>query len=413
MSNSKPISFCQICDSNNLTSKLFLGYVPPVNTMPIIGQRADEEPSFPLELFRCEDCGHVQIGHEVSPEVLFPYSYPYLSGSTKILRDNFINLRDRCLELNLFEEGSLVIDIGSNDGTLLTPFNEAKAKVLGIEPSKACEVANSLGIETLNRYFNADTVELVLKNYGKARLITAANVFAHIPNPHQVVDSICDLMDDQSVFISESHYLLDLLETNQYDTIYHEHLRYYHLDSLRNLFSRHGLEIFRCEKIPTHGGSIRVFACKKGTFQIDESVSKTLDIEEKKGLLNGTLLSNFRDKVINSKVSLYSMLQNIKLSGQKIYGIGAPSRASTLINYLGLDDGIIECVMEVSSSHKLNKYMPGTRIPVLDEALLYEKQPPYVMMLSWHIAEDLIKILKKKGYKGKYIIPLPDPYIVD
>ena len=122
--------------------------------MPTVGERADEEPSFPLELFRCENCGHVQIGHEVSPEVLFPYSYPYLSGSTKILRDNFKNLSEQCFKLNLIEKGSLVVDVGSNDGTLLTPFFNSGAKVLGIEPSKASEVANNNGIETLNKYFN-------------------------------------------------------------------------------------------------------------------------------------------------------------------------------------------------------------------------------------------------------------------
>ena len=381
--------------------------------MPNVGERADEEPSFPLELFRCENCGHVQIGHEVSPEVLFPYSYPYLSGSTKILRDNFQNLSEQCFKLNLIEKGSLVVDVGSNDGTLLTPFFNSGAKVLGIEPSKASEVANNNGIETLNKYFNKESVDYVLQKFGKAKLVTAANVFAHIPNPHEVVDSIVMLMEDKGVFISESHYLLDLLETNQYDTIYHEHLRYYHLDSLRKLFDSHGLEIFRCEKIPTHGGSIRVYACRKGDFEIDKSVGEMIAIEEEKGMINGSLLSNFRQRVINSKVSLYSMLQELKSEDNSIFGIGAPSRASTLINYLGLDDGIIDAVMEVSTSHKLNKYMPGTRIPVLDESLLYEKQPEYVIMLSWHIAEDLIKILKKKGYKGKYIIPLPEPYLIE
>ena len=381
--------------------------------MPSVGKRAEEQPSFPLELFRCQQCGHVQIGHQVSPEVLFPYSYPYLSGSTQILKDNFRNLKDRCLELNFFKKGSLVVDIGSNDGTLLSPFFDSGAKVLGIEPSKACEVANNKGIETLNKYFNKESANYVLNNYGKARIITAANVFAHIPKPHEVIDSICMLLDHNGIFISESHYLLDLLETNQYDTIYHEHLRYYHLDSLRQLFDNHGLEIFRCERIPTHGGSIRVFACRKGDYEIHNSVKEFISNEEKKGLIDGSLLSNFRQRVINSKIELYTLLQKIKSEGNSIYGIGAPSRASTLINYVGLDDGIIDCVMEVSTSHKLNKYLPGTRIPVLDESLLYEKQPDYAIILSWHIADDLIKILKKKGFKGRYIIPLPEPYIIN
>lgn len=412
-SKSKPIKFCQICESDKLESKLFLGYVPPVNTMPVIDSRANEELSFPLELFRCSQCGHVQIGHEVDPEVLFPYSYPYLSGSTQILKDNFKDLKDNCLEQKLFSEKSLIVDIGSNDGTLLGNFKEAGARVVGIEPSKAYEVATKVGIETINKYFNKASANEIINKYGKASIVTAANVFAHIPDPHEVIENISTLLEEDGVFISESHYLLSLIETIQYDTIYHEHLRYYHLDSLRILFERHNFEIFDCQRIPTHGGSIRVYASKTGKFKIKNSVKQTLIEEKNKGLINGKLLDDFRDRVINTKLSLYSLIKKIKTENNRIYGIGAPSRASTLINYVGIDDGIIDCVMEVSTSHKLNKYIPGTRIPVLDESALYKDQPEYALLLSWHISNDLIKILKNKGYKGKFIVPLPEAIIIE
>jgi len=213
------------------------------------------------------------------------------------------------------------------------------------------------------------------------------------------------------VFVSESHYLLPLVETLQYDTIYHEHLRYYHLGALQQLLGGHGLEIFRVKRIPTHGGSIRVFSALKGRYPVDASVPKTLAEEDQLGITDGTALKTFRERVIQSKVELHALLAPIKAEGQKIYGIGAPSRASTLINYTGLDDGLIECVMEVSGSHKLNKYVPGTRIPVLDEKKLFEDQPEYALLFSWHIAEELMTNLRKKGFLGKFIVPLPKPHI--
>ena len=250
---SKSIAACQVCGSKHLESVLFVGYIPPVNTMPPIGKAAEEQPAYPLEMLRCNSCGLVQIGLEVDQTVLFPYSYPYLSGSTRILRDNFAELAKESGAVLGLKQGDFVIDIGSNDGTLLHPFKEAGYKVLGVEPSRASEVARTRGIDTLTGYFNKETAAKVKAECGRAKVITAANVFAHIGSIHGVVEAIVDLLDDDGVFISESHYLLDLVETLQYDTIYHEHLRYYALGSLSKLLADHGLEPFRVKRIPTHG----------------------------------------------------------------------------------------------------------------------------------------------------------------
>jgi SAM-dependent methyltransferase len=413
MSTSHPIVACQICGSSHLASILFLGYLPPVNTMPQIGTRAEEASSYPLELLRCDSCGLVQIGLEVAAEVLFPYSYPYLSGTTRILRDNFAELYTELRTRVELRAEDLVVDIGSNDGSLLINFKEGGHRVLGIEPSQAGDVAIGRGIETWRRYFNAESVAAVKQSHGQASIVTAANVFAHIADPHAVVDGICDLLTPDGIFISESHYLLALLETVQYDTIYHEHLRYYHLGALRNLFERHGLEIFHVKRIPTHGGSIRVYAGRRGQRPVDPSVAAQLAAEDEAGVTDGSGLKNFRDRVIASKLDLYALIASLKGGGRRIYGISAPSRASTLINYVGLDDGLLECVLEVSGSHKLNKYIPGTRIPVLDEAKLIEDQPEYALLLSWHIADELVPILRRKGYRGKFITPLPQPRIID
>lgn len=411
-SSSHPIESCQICGTGSLEPKLFVGYIPPVNTMLEVGGVPEEQPAYPLELVRCSSCGHVQIGLEVDAEVLFPYSYPYLSGTTRILRENFANLYEETSTVKALSSDDLIIDIGSNDGTLLSNFHEGGHRVLGIEPSKAGEVARERGVETLTAYFDLDTAKSVLADKGPAKVMTAANVFAHITNPHNVVEAIIELLSDDGIFISESHYLGDLLETVQYDTIYHEHLRYYHLGSLVTLFEQHGLEVFKVTCIPTHGGSIRVYTARKGQYPIHASVEEMLAEEKAKGVVDGSALDSFRDRVVQSKVDLHALMAPIKKAGGKIYGIGAPSRASTLINYVGIDDGLLDCVLEVSSSHKLNKYIPGTRIPVLDEQKLLDDQPEYALLLSWHIADDLISILRKKGFKGEFIVPLPEPRIL-
>ncbi|MGQ0510703.1 MAG: methyltransferase domain-containing protein [Betaproteobacteria bacterium] len=409
---SKPVQACQVCGSKRLESVLFVGYIPPVNTMPAVGSVAVEQPAYPLELLRCADCTLVQIGLEVAPEVLFPESYPYLSGTTRILRDNFADLaRESEAMLGLKKDG-LVVDVGSNDGTLLSPFAKAGFRVLGIEPSQAGDVARRNGIDTLQAYFGLETARRSRAKYGHAQLVTAANVFAHIGDIHAVVDGILELLAPRGVFVSESHYLLDLVQTLQYDTIYHEHLRHYSLLSLAGLLAGHGLEVFHVKRIPTHGGSIRVYAGRKGERPVQASIGERLADEEKAGLASGAALRDFRARVVRSKLELHALLAPIRARGERIYGIGAPSRASTLINYTGLDDGIVDAVMEVSSSHKLNRYIPGTRIPVLDEAKLFADQPEYALLLSWHIADELAKNLRGKGYRGKFIAPLPEPRIL-
>jgi hypothetical protein len=260
-------------------------------------------------------------------------------------------------------------------------------------------------------FFGRDAAETVRAEHGRATVITATNVFAHIEDIHDIVESILVLLDDKGVFISESHYLGGLVETLQYDTIYHEHLRYYSVHSLQYLLKMHGLEVIHVKRIPTHGGSIRVYAARPGAHRPQPSVKANLDDEIALGL-NEARLAAFKQRVVLSKLQLYELLSAVKRKGERIYGIGAPSRASTLINYLGLDDGIVDCVLEVPGSQKVGKYMPGTLIPVLDEAKLYQDQPEYALLFSWHIADELIPKLAQKGFKGSAIVPLPEPRIV-
>ena len=402
---------CQVCDHAPLRQVFFLGYLPPVNQMRTIGDLPREQPAYPALLLACPQCSLVQLGLIVDKNILFPPEYPYTSGTTKILRDNFADLYTESQTIVPMGPRDLAIDIGSNDGTLLSNFKNGGHRVFGIEPSQVGNLANERGISTTIAFFDGPTAEKTRDLHGPAKVITATNVFAHIERIHDIVNSILLLMDKKSVFISESHYLLSLVETLQYDTIYHEHLRYYSLRSLQYLLKMHGLEVIHARRIPTHGGSIRVYAAHAGEYPVGPSVSETLEKEAAAGL-DAEHLQSFKNRAVQSKLDLHSLLRDIKKQGHRIYGIGAPSRASTLIHYVGLDDGILDCVLEIKGSLKIGKYMPGTLIPVLEESRLYADQPEYVLLLSWHIAEELIPKLREKGYKGKYICPLPTPTIV-
>ncbi|MDO8878746.1 MAG: class I SAM-dependent methyltransferase [Pseudolabrys sp.] len=405
---SVPVEACQICGSDRLDAVLSLGYMPPVNQMVPIGQVPRQQPWFPTDLLHCRECDLVQLGLAVDPVIIFPPEYPYTSGTTKLLRDNFAELQRESSAMLGLTEKDLVVDIGSNDGTLISNFQKAGNRILGIEPTDVGDIANSRGIPTIKRYFGKEVAREVQASHGPAKVITAANCFAHIEDVHAIVDGIVEMLSPDGVFISESHYLIGLLDTLQYDTVYHEHLRYYSVTSLKHLLELHDLEVFHARPIPSHGGSIRVYAGRKGMHPVQPSVQQMLDVEPR-GDAMAKRLKEFKHDVLLSKLRLLSMLRDLKEKDARIVGISAPSRASTLFNYVGLDDGIIDYVCEIPGSLKIGKCMPGTAIPVVDETRLFEDQPECAIIFSWHIADELAPKLRAKGYKGQLITPLPVP----
>ena len=282
---SVPVECCQVCGHAPLTNVLSLGYMPPVNQMVAIGAVPRQQPWFPTNLLHCGKCDLVQLGLAVDPTIIFPPEYPYTSGTTKLLRDNFAELHAEASAMLKLGPQDLVIDIGSNDGTLLSNFKSHR--VLGIEPTEVGKIAASRGIPTLQRYFTPETAAEVRREHGPARVVTAANCFAHIEDVHAIVEGILELLGPDGVFISESHYLIGLLDTLQYDTVYHEHLRYYSLNSLANLLQMHGLEVFHARPIPTHGGSIRVYAARRGVQPVNDSVAKMLASEPRGAAMRG------------------------------------------------------------------------------------------------------------------------------
>ena len=408
---SVPIECCQVCGHAPLNTVLSLGYMPPVNQMVSIGQVPHQQPWFPTTLLHCRNCDLVQLGLAVDPAIIFPPEYPYTSGTTKLLRDNFADLQRESATMLGLNDKDLVIDIGSNDGTLLSNFKNGGQRVLGVEPTDVGDIANERGIPTIKRYFGVEVAREVNRKYGAASVVTAANCFAHIEDVHAIVDGIVEMLKPDGVFISESHYLIPLLDTLQYDTIYHEHLRYYSLASLKHLLEMHDLEVFHARLIPSHGGSIRVYAARHGAHTVQDSVRRML-ASEPRGEAMIKRLDSFRRDVILSKLRLLSMLRELKEKGARIAGISAPSRASTLVNYVGLDEGLIDYVCEIAGSLKIGKCMPGTQIPVVDESRLYSDQPDWAIIFSWHIADELAPKLKAKGFRGKLIAPLPIPRVL-
>jgi SAM-dependent methyltransferase len=401
------VKYCDFSKKNDLTEIISLGKMPAVNNYIEIGKDTNDLSFYETEISYSKSSTLVQLTTLVNKEVLFPKSYPYTSSTTKILRDNFKNLYIETNKLINFSKSDLIVDIGSNDGNLLSNFK--KFRVIGVTPENIGKLAIKKGIPTILSYFEKKTALKIKNKYGKAKLVCATNVFAHIENTHDLIKNIKLILDKKGVFISESHYLVSLIKTLQYDTIYHEHLRYYSISSLKYIFNKHGLEIFYCKKIKPHGGSIRVYASYKGAYKIDKSVRNFINYEKK--FLVIKTFQKFKNKVIKSKINFYKLISNINLTNNIMYGVGAPSRGSILINYIGLDQNLLKGILETKGSYKIGKYLPGTKIPIILETLDVLKKANYLLILSWHIKDELKKILRKKGFKGKFIVPLPKPVI--
>jgi hypothetical protein len=405
---SVPVECCQVCGHAPLDDVLSLGTMSAASQMVRIGAVPVQQAWFPAHLLHCRHCELVQLGTVVDPVIIFPPDYPTISGMSTLLRDNFADLYRESAALLGLGPDDLIVDIGSNDGTLISNFQNGGHRILGIEPTDVGDIANRRGIPTLKRYFDTQVARDVRRDYGAASLVTAANCFAHIEDVHAIVDGIVAMLKDDGIFICENHDLIALLDTLQYDAVHHEHLRYYSLASLKYLLDMHDLEVFHARPIPSHGGSIRVYAARKGTHNVQPSVARMLAAEPR-GEAISKRLAGFKHDVVLSKLRLMSMLRDLKEKGVRIAGIGASARAGTMISYVGLDEAIIDYVCETAGARTIGKCMPGTQIPVVDESRLFADQPDCAVIFSSPGADELALRLKAKGFKGQLIAPLPVP----
>lgn len=401
---------CYICGKNKLYKFLDLGYQPPSDAFLRSEDLLKPEVRYPLELCVCEHCWLVQLDYVVDPEKLFR-DYVYNTATNNSLKVNFQNLVNSLVARFGLQKNDLVIDIGSNDGTLLSYYLPHGVKILGVDPSSSTSLAIANKIPTVVDFFSAALVEKIRNEHRAAKMITATNVFAHVDKLRDFVQGVKELLDEKGVFVSESGYLPDMLEQLQFDSIYHEHLRYYSLKPLQVLFNDFGLEIFDVEKITTHGGSIRVYAAKRGAYPIAGSVQEIVRVEEAAGIYSKDVYVKFADLVRKNKFEIQRLVLEQKLAGHSVVGLGAPAKGNTLLNYCGLDRDAIDYLAE-KSVLKIGLFAPGTHIPVVDEKRLLEEQPDCALMLSWNIAAELMPKIRNAGYKGKFLIPNPEPKII-
>ena len=306
----------------------------------------------------------------------------------------------------------LVVDLGSNDGTLLMGFKEHGIKVLGVEPTNIAKLANQNGIETVQEFFTMDIANEIKNKYSEASIVVATNMFAHMASIGEVVSGIETILKDDGVFVFENHYLLDVIQGGQFDTIYHEHLRTYSLKSLIKLFSYYDFTITDVERGSRYGGNIRVHVTKGKNRPVSENVTALLNLEENSDLYKLETYRKFAERVKKAKKDFMNFLLKIKDDGKTIVANSCPGRSVTLLNYYGVDADLIPYIAEQPTSLKLGMFLPGKLIPVVNNEILIKEQPDYVILLAWHYAEPIMEQLKARGLKSNFIIPLPDLKIV-
>ena len=403
---------CQVCGGSKLLPVLRMGHHPVLQEYLTKEKLGEHEVTYPLALVFCATCTLVQLDYIIDPELVFMPHYPYRTGLTNMLVRNFAELAETTHKAGYWKKGELVVDIGSNDGTLLQQFKNLGARVLGVEPTDVAKIAKKNGIPTLQHYFNKDTVKEIKKKFGAPKVLTATNVFAHINKVEELVTNIKALMGKDTVFISESQYLRDMVEKLEFDTIYNEHLRYYTARSLAYLFSLHGMSLVDAERIGAAGGSIRAYA-KVGKHPMSKGAKELLAEEKKLGLHDLKTLHGFAEAAIAAKHELLTLLIACKKEGARIVGITSAGRSNILLGFSKIDSTLIDYNGEKKGSPKIGMYTPGTHIVVVDEAKILKEQPEYAVVLSWHIGDELMKTLRARGYKGKFIVPLPKAKIVE
>ena len=412
--NPGPLERCQISGSSNLELIIDLDCQPLCDSLLTREQLLQPEATYPLRLYLCPESGLAQLDYVVDGSVVYHPEYPYRSGITKELEVYQRAFAKGVVDELAVPKGSLCVDIGSNDGTLLTGFKLQGMRALGVEPTNIAKIAREEnGIETLQQFFTEALAKNIIKDYGKAKVITATNVFAHMAPLGEVVRGICALLDDDGVFITESHYLLDVVEKGQFDTVYHEHIRTYSLKSLVTLFGYYGMDVVDVRRADRYGGNIRAYVARKGSRPIAPAVPALLALEVERGLFDPKTYVKFRARVEKSRDELMTLAYQAHQKGLSLVGNSCPGRCSTLLNYYGMTRDLMPYLAEQPTSLKLGLYLPGKHIPVVNNQRLIDEQPDYVVLLAWHYATPIAEQLRARGLKSKLVVPLPDVKLID
>ena len=403
---------CRICKSEDLEKFLSLGKTPLANSF--LEEPSDKsELSFPLEVCFCPGCKLAQLYYVVPPALMFK-NYLYVSSTSNTFLKHFSGMAESLTRTFNLNGKSLAVDIGSNDGLLLKGFQKFGVQTIGVEPAtNVAKIAETNGVETINDFFNEKVVKQIVDRKGNADVVTATNVFAHVDDIHDLVRNVKILLKGDGVFVIEAPYLIEMFDKMTFDAIYHEHLSYFSLTPLMNFFKQLDMEIFNVEKIPVHGGSLRIFVKKQaGKFDIDKSVPEMIEFEKRYGIDKFETYKKFADKVQHVKAKLSGFLKEIKKDGKIIAAYGAPAKGNTLLNFCEIGKDYIDYIVD-ENPLKQGLYTPGMHIPVVAPKTLDSKRPDYILILAWNFADEILD--KTKRYKDdgiKFIIPLPEPKII-
>jgi SAM-dependent methyltransferase len=402
---------CRSCGSTELSIFLSLGNLPLSDGFLEAQQLLENEPRYPLDVAFCSNCSLVQILETVPPEQLFGADYPYFSSFTDtLLRHSQANVSERIAERKLTAD-SLVIELASNDGYLLQYYQAQGIPVLGIDPAPGpVAAARAKGIDTLQAFFGTDLATQLAADGRRADVIHANNVLAHVADTNGFVAGIATLLKEDGVVVIECPYVKDLIEHGEFDTIYHEHLCYFSVTSLRALFGRHGLYITRVVPLTIHGGSLRVFVQKQN--RAERSVQEYLESEKQLGLDRLDYYADFSTRVSQIRSELNELLQGLKQRKARIVGYGAAAKGTIMLNYVGIGQETLDFVVD-RNTHKQGRYIPGVRLPIASPERVLAEQPDYVLILPWNFKEEIMAQqaeYRRRG--GRFIVPVPRPTII-
>ena len=406
---------CRMCAGKKLKKVMELTPTPDGNKFLKKNELGQPEPVYPLELYFCEVCHHLQLGHVVNPKILYQHKYPYVSSTSAHFVDHLKGYASEMVKRFCIKPGTLVVDIGSNDGTCLRFFKEADMQVLGVDPAlEIAQQATESGIKTVGDFFSYELALRLREEYGPAGFITSHNVCAHIDHLDDVVHGVHHWLDNDGLFVLEVGYLLDVYNNLWFDTIYHEHLDYHTVAPFEKLFGRMGMELIDVQRISPQGGSIRIMAQKSGgKYTRNEMVDKLVRQEREAGLDRSETFIGFDRRITEVRDQLLTLVKSLKAQGKSIAGYGAPTKATTLMSHFKLGQDVLDFVVD-DNPLKQGFCTPVSHIPVFSADEIYNRKPDYILILAWNFAEPIMKM--HKGYEkngGRFILPMPVPRIVE
>ena len=406
------LSACRVCGSTGLESVVSLGVTPLANSFVDPARAGEPERRFPLEAVRCTACSLVQLSVVVDPALMFT-DYLYSSSASLPSHAHFDQLAEQLV--SRFDlRGARVVEAGSNDGILLKPLRDRGVLALGVEPAaNIAAVANRSGLETRVGFFGGAFARGLVAEIGPVKAVLANNVLAHIHDLHDVFGALDTLLARDGIFVAEVPYLGDLIDRVEYDTMYHEHLSYFALNPLEVLARSAGMEVFDAERIPFHGGSIRVFFGRAGVRPQTARLDELRRAEDRGGLLGRDVYREFAGRVVASREALRALLGRLRDAGGRLAGLGASAKGNTLLNYCGIGRETLEFIGD-STPYKQGLLTPGTHIPVRDDQALIRERPDYALLLAWNYADDMVR--RYSAYTaagGRFIHPIPMARILE